>query len=68
VIGMPGSGLYASVLDRLALAGNTARPTPPLYYPTSSSTELTDTLREIGVKVAVSCTITLDQRHQIHCS
>jgi hypothetical protein len=61
VIGMPGSELYDALLDRLAIAGNTARPTPPLYYPTSSSSELTDALRAIGVEVAISCTIALGQ-------
>jgi hypothetical protein len=61
VIGMPGSEFYAGVLDRLAIAGNTARPAAPRYYSTKSSAELTSALREIGVEVAVSCSIALDQ-------
>jgi hypothetical protein len=61
VIGMPGSEFYADALDRLAIAGNTARAQPPRYYPTASSAELTSALREIGVKIAVSCSIALDQ-------
>jgi hypothetical protein len=61
VIGMPGSEFYDDLLDRLAIAGNTARPTPPHYYPISSSTELGDALRAIGVEIAISCTIALGQ-------
>lgn len=61
VIGMPGSEYYSDLLDTFALAGNTPRPTLPHYYPTSNSEDLADALRDIGVKVAVSCTITLDQ-------
>ena len=58
---MPGSEFYADLLDRLALAGNTARPVPPRYYPTASSADLGEALREIGVNVAVSCSVALDQ-------
>ncbi|MCC6216402.1 MAG: VWA domain-containing protein [Polyangiaceae bacterium] len=61
VVGMPGTELYASVLDAAAIAGGTARPAPPYYYPVSSATELTDTFRSIGVAVAVSCSITLGE-------
>ncbi len=61
VIGMPGSEYYSTLLDRLAIAGNTARPSPPLYYSTKSHQELTDAIRSIGVEVAISCTIELDE-------
>jgi hypothetical protein len=61
VIGLPGSEYYAGLLDRLAIVGNTARPEPPRFYPAASSAQLGDALREIGVKVAVSCSVALDQ-------
>ncbi len=60
VIGMPGSELYASVLDSLAVAGGEARPGTPRYYPVKNTSELTDTLKQIGVEVAISCDISLD--------
>lgn len=60
VIGMPGTDAYAGVLDRLAEAGQTARPSRPEYYPVQNSTELADTLQQIGLSVALSCDIPLE--------
>ncbi|MCA9594741.1 MAG: VWA domain-containing protein [Myxococcales bacterium] len=61
VVGMPGSTPYASVLDALAVAGLTDRPTSPKYYPVTDSDNLTQTLKAIGVKIAVSCTVELGE-------
>ena len=41
VVGMPGSELYSSVLDDLAIAGGTARPTAPYYFAVSDADPLT---------------------------
>lgn len=60
VVGMPGSEAYAAVLDKLALAGGTARPAPPLYYQVADASALSSSLQEIGVQVAISCTVDLD--------
>lgn len=60
VIGMPGSELYASVLDSLAVAGGEARPGSPRYYPVKNTSDLGNTLKQIGVDVAISCDISLD--------
>lgn len=59
VIGMPGSELYASVLDRLAVAGNTARTGSPQYYAVSDTLALEDALRQIGVHVVANCNLSL---------
>ncbi len=61
VVGMPGSELYASVLDRMAVAGGTARASEPKYYATTSTTELTAAVKQIGFSVAISCDIKLDE-------
>lgn len=60
VIGMPGTDVYADTLDRLAAAGRTARPAGPYYYPAKSSSELSDTLREIALRVSVTCEATFE--------
>jgi hypothetical protein len=59
VIGMPGSELYASVLNRLAIAGNTARSVQPFYYAAGDTVALEAALRTIGVEVAVTCDLAL---------
>jgi hypothetical protein len=59
VVGMPGSEAYASLLDRLAEAGGTARPTEPLYYAVSAAKALSDALFEIGTGLAIKCEIEL---------
>lgn len=60
VVGIPGSEIYADVLDQLAVAGGTARPGTPKYYAASDSAALSSVLKEIGAKVAISCAIELD--------
>jgi hypothetical protein len=56
-IGMPGAEVYASVLDDIAKAGGTAKPVAPLYYPVQDEEQLTAALKEIGIKVAISCSV-----------
>jgi hypothetical protein len=60
VIGMPGSATYAAVLERLALAGGTARSTTPSYYSVTDGDELAEAVRQIGVSVAITCDIALN--------
>lgn len=55
VIGMPGSQAYSNTLSQAAQAGLTES-----YYSVADSDELTDALKKIGVKVAISCTIPLE--------
>lgn len=59
VIGVPGSELYASVMNRLAQAGGTARDAERLYYDVRDQSELTKTLQQISASVALSCEWTL---------
>ncbi|HEY0462561.1 MAG TPA: vWA domain-containing protein [Polyangiaceae bacterium] len=61
VVGMPGSEAYGSMLDRLATAGNTARPGNTGYYAVSDTNQLGDALRAIGAKVAISCELPLSE-------
>jgi hypothetical protein len=61
VIGMPGTEAYASVLDDLAVAGGTAREAATKYYPVQNSSDLTSTLEQIGLSVAISCDIPLGE-------
>jgi hypothetical protein len=60
VIGIPGSSLYASVLDDMAVAGGTARSSEPLYYSVNSSdtTELETTIEAVTLQT-LSCALTL---------
>jgi len=60
VVGMPGSEAYSNLLDQLAVAGGTARPTAPLYYSVNDAENLADTLKQIGVKVAIKCSVDLE--------
>lgn len=59
VVGMPGSEAYTAVLNRLAVAGNTARPGNTAYYAVSDTEALNSALREIGARVAISCDLPL---------
>jgi hypothetical protein len=59
VIGMPGASAYEALLDRLALAGGTARATTPRYFAVADAAELSEALFEIGTGVAISCDLTL---------
>lgn len=61
VVGMPGSEAYRSMLNRLATAGNTARPGNSEYYAVSDTDELAVALRAIGAKVAISCDLPLSE-------
>jgi hypothetical protein len=60
VVGMPGTGAYDAVLDRLAVAGGTARQGDTAYYAVSDETELQNALYAIGTGIAISCSIDLD--------
>lgn len=62
VIGVPGSAPYAALLDRLAVAGGTARETPPLYYRVESTeaSALEEAFRSIAAKVTARCDLPLD--------
>jgi hypothetical protein len=64
VIGMPGAEPYASVLDRMARAGGTARSGATAYYAVSDRDELEDALYSIGTGVAIRCSIDLDEEPQ----
>ena len=61
VIGLPSSGgaYYQAVLDRMALAGGTARGTSPRYYPVADVSGLEQVLAAIGAEVALPCDVTL---------
>lgn len=61
VVGMPGSEAYRSMLNRLAIAGNTARPGNTDYYAVSDTDELSLALRSIGAQVAISCDLPLSE-------
>src|SRR6478736_814771 len=62
VVGMPGSEAYRSMLNRLAVAGNTARPGNTQYYAVSDTDELSLALRSIGAQVAISCDLPLSEQ------
>lgn len=61
VIGVPGSGPYAGLLDQLATAGNTARSSEPAYYPVDSydQTAFESALSQIAAKITGTCTLAL---------
>ena len=61
VIGVPGSAVYAGVLDQLAAAGGTARASQPEYYAvdTTDSAALLAALQQIAAKVTATCTLPL---------
>lgn len=60
VVGMPGAAPYAAVLNRLAVAGGTARDGDTSYYAVNDQAELEDALYAIGTGIAISCSIELD--------
>src|SRR3954471_12365162 len=61
VVGMPGSEAYRTMLNRLAVAGNTARAGDTAYYAVSDTDQLSFALRTIGARVAISCDLPLSQ-------
>jgi hypothetical protein len=62
VVGVPGSAPYANLLDKLALAGGTARGSEPQYYAidTADQTVFQSVLSTIAAKITGTCTLTLD--------
>lgn len=59
VVGIPGSGPYADVLNQMAVAGGVPRKTSPQYYAVDDLDALTDVFATIGAEVLVSCDLTL---------
>ena len=62
VVGVPGSAPYATLLDQLAQAGGTARPTAPYYYAvdTADVSAFTSAISAIAAEITGTCTLTLD--------
>lgn len=60
VVGMPGAAPYADVLNRLAVAGGTARDGDTAYYAANDQSELQAALYAIGTGIAIRCSIDLD--------
>lgn len=58
VVGIPGSELYAGVLDQMALAGGSQKASSPYYLKVGELGELAGVLSEIA-KVAVKCEFTI---------
>lgn len=61
VVGVPGSGPYADLLDQMAQAGGTAQSSPPYYYAVDTADQgaFTQALSSIAAKVTATCTFTL---------
>jgi hypothetical protein len=61
VIGIPGSGPFAGLLDQLATAGGTARGASPMYYRVDSTDEaaFAATLAKVAAKITATCTFPL---------
>jgi hypothetical protein len=64
VMGIPGSGLYANVLDQVAIAGGTARSTEPLYYQVQDGADaglmdLSSAFNQIVRNTGAGCRFTL---------
>lgn len=61
VVGVPGSGPYADLLDSIAVAGGTARSTSPRYYRVDGTdpTAFADALSKIAAKIVATCTFPL---------
>lgn len=60
VVGMPGSEPYQALLNSMAEAGGTARPSEPKYYSVADPDALQQALIGIAASVAISCEIPLD--------
>jgi hypothetical protein len=60
VVGMPGVGPYAGVLNDLAVAGGTARDGDTAYYAANAESDLETALYAIGTGIAIRCSIDLD--------
>lgn len=61
VVGVPGSEPFAGVMDRMALAGGTARPAPPHHYPLTSTVPeaLRAAFSDIVLRAERSCSVRL---------
>jgi hypothetical protein len=59
VIGIPGTELFADVLDAMAIAGGAPQPGPPFYYRVDDLAALGDVFGAIA-SVAISCEFELD--------
>lgn len=61
VIGVPGSGPYEGILERLATTGGTARGDHPFYYKVDSTSKdaLKAALRKVAAKITATCDFTL---------
>jgi hypothetical protein len=60
VIGIPGSEIYADVLDEMAIVGKVPKPGPPFYYRVDDLSALGEVLGSIA-SVVVSCEFTLPE-------
>ena len=61
VVGVPGSGPYGGLLDRLAEAGGTARAASPKYYRVDSddAAAFAQALGAVAAKITATCDLTL---------
>ena len=57
---MPGAEPYAELLNRLAVAGGTARGAETDYYAVGDADALRDVLYDIGTGIALRCSIDLE--------
>lgn len=61
VVGIPGSGPYAGVLDEMAVAGGVPRAATPRYYAVDQLDSLAAVLAQVTADVLVSCDLTLEK-------
>lgn len=61
VLGLPGTAAFGDFMDRLAIAGQTARPTAPYYYSIDRADELADTLTQLGAQITADCVLELSE-------
>lgn len=61
IVGIPGSDVYGPVLESMATAGGTARPTSPGYYRVDSAQALAGSLEDIANRVVKRCTLHLER-------
>ncbi len=59
VIGIPGSGAYASLLDQVAVAGGTPLPGSPKYYRVDDKGQILDALKKVAARIVATCTYDL---------
>jgi hypothetical protein len=66
VIGVPGSGPYASLLDSIAVAGGTARSGSPRYYNVDSTdaAAFASALAKVAAKITATCVLLLESPPQ----